>query len=205
VIRTAAEQNAAQNTPTPSQPTEANAPALPAAVNTEEDSAMKPKQPPACTFPLAEIKAEESIPEEYTFSEPKVVLTAPQGNIYHIAEWLPDNQQILMTEEIGNSSDSLESIVLYNPVTGESKVYATRPITYQSPAWQPELDAVVYPIMRYFDIDKQNRTYDSTAKRVSSKQEKFNTIGSCSRKTKPTNNRRLSAPYTTCQKNSAND
>lgn len=151
-IRTAAEKNTAQNTPAPLLPT--------TVVNAPEDSnALKPKQPPACTFPLAQITVPESTPENYTFSELKVVLTAPKGNIYHIAEWLPDNQQILMTEEINNSSDRLESIVLYNPVTGESKVYATRPVTYQSPAWQPELDAIVYPIMRYFDIDKQNRTY----------------------------------------------
>jgi hypothetical protein len=78
VMRSAAEQNAAPNTPVPLPPTAANAP--------EDGNAMKPKQPPACTFPLAETTTEESMPEEYTFSEPQVVLTAAEGNIYHIVE-----------------------------------------------------------------------------------------------------------------------
>jgi hypothetical protein len=141
-----------------------NAPALPTMANAPADNsnAMKPKQPPACTFPLANITTPESTPEEYTFSEPQVVLTAPERNLYHIAEWLPDNQQVLMTEELGNNSDGLESISLYNPETGESKVFAIRPVTYQSPAWQLELNAVVYPVMKYFDINKQNHTYKFT-------------------------------------------
>lgn len=149
VIRTAANQAA--------KPTQV--PPIPTVEVTNENAVAKGKQPPACTFPLANITVPEATPENYTFSDPQVVLTAPQGNIYTIVEWLPDNQQILMTEEISNGSDRLESILLYNPVTGESKIYATRPVTYQSPVWQPELNAVVYPVMRYFDIDKQNRTY----------------------------------------------
>jgi hypothetical protein len=165
VIRTAAEQNAAQNTPAPAQPTEANAPALPTPANTEEDSAMKPKQPPACTFPLAEITAPEATPEEYTFSEPKVVLTAPKGNIYTIAEWLPDNQQVLITEQLrnavlGNDTNLQEKISLYNPETGELKVYAIRSLTNGAPpSWFPELNAVVYPVMNFYDIDRKALTY----------------------------------------------
>src|SRR5215216_1142776 len=55
------------NTAVPVIPTVAHAP--------EEGNTLAPKQPPACTFPLAEITTEESTPEEYTFSEPQVVLT----------------------------------------------------------------------------------------------------------------------------------
>jgi len=154
-IKTQADPQVAQNTVTPTI-LPAAPPSTPAALRATA------QQPPQCTFPLAQTATTESTPEEYTFSEPQVVLTAPQGNIYHIVEWLPDSQQILMTEELGNDSDGLESIRLYNPETGESKVYAIRPITYQSPAWQPELNAVVYPIMKYFDVDKQNRTYKFT-------------------------------------------
>ena len=44
------------------------------------------QEPPPCTFPLAQITTTESAPESYTFSEPKVVLTAPKGNFYHIIQ-----------------------------------------------------------------------------------------------------------------------
>ena len=134
--------------------------ALPTAVNTEEDSAMKPKQPPACTFPLAEIKAEETTPEEYSFSEPQVVLTAPAGNPYGIVEWLSNNQQVLITEGLINAMDSgsnkfpQQSISLYNTETSESMVYAIRPYTEEPPLWQPELNAIVYPVINSMGIDK---------------------------------------------------
>ncbi len=159
-VRTMANRQAAQNTPAPVMPTTASAP--------EAGDALQPKQPPACTFPLAQISTKESTPEEYTFSEPQVVLTAPKGNIYTIVEWLPDNQQFLMTENLrnnyveNNSNSPQQSISLYNSETGESKVYAIRPETQEPPSWNPSLNAVVYPVMNYFDIDKKNRTYKLT-------------------------------------------
>ena len=114
------------------------------------------QEPPACTFPLAQITTIKSAPENYTFSEPKVVLTAPIHNYYNIAQWLPDNQQVLMTEILGNSFvmgkdnySAKEFISLYNPVTGESKVYAIRPVTHESPSWLIPLNAVAYPVMNY--------------------------------------------------------
>ena len=125
-------------------------------------------QPPSCTFPLAHKVIAESKPEEYTFSEPQVVLTAPHGNVYHIAEWLPDNQQILITEDLQNGfvetndNSSQESISLYNLEKGESKVLAIRQETQGLPSWHLGLNAVVYPIMHYFDIDRANRTYKLT-------------------------------------------
>jgi hypothetical protein len=61
------------------------------------------KEPPPCTFPLAQITAAASAPANYTFSEPKVMLTAPKGNYYHIIQWLPDNQQVLITEDLLNT------------------------------------------------------------------------------------------------------
>jgi len=112
------------------------------------------KRPPQCTFPLAEIKTQESKPEEYAFSEPQVVL----NDSYNLVEWLPDNQRILMTElsdqtEMGKPQT--EIIELYNHATGEIKIYATH--TYADgglPAWQPELNAVVYPSMNFIGYDK---------------------------------------------------
>lgn len=131
------------------------------AVNAPEDSdAVKPQQPPACTFPLAEITAPESTPEEYIFSEPQVVLTAPSGNPYDVVEWLPNNQQVLITEglinamESGSNKSPQQSISLYNPKTNETTVYAIRPYTEESPSWQPELEAVVYPVINSMGVDK---------------------------------------------------
>lgn len=145
------------------------APVVPTALqNAEPLTTAAAKQPPQCTFPLAQTTTVESVPGEYSFSEPQVVLTAPKGNVYHIVEWLPDNQQVLMTEALhngfvmGNSNTSQEAISLYNPETGELKVYAIRPETQEPPAWQPESNFIVYPIMNYFDIDRKNRTYKLT-------------------------------------------
>jgi len=156
-VRTAANSQPAPLTPTTSAPITASA--------SEESAAVKPQQPPACTFPLAEIKVEESKPEEYVFSEPQVVLTAPKGNLYGIVEWLPDSQQVLITENLrnnfveNNNNSPQQSISLYNPDTGEIKVYAIRPETQEPPSWHSGLNAVVYPAMNYFDVDKKNRTY----------------------------------------------
>ena len=89
------------------------------------------------------------------------MLTAPQGNIYHIAQWLPDNQQVLMTEElfhnvdVGNDNPPQESISLYNPETGESKMYAIRDLTREPPLWLPDLNAVAYSAINY-SIYKKN-------------------------------------------------
>jgi len=160
VVRTAAEQNAAPNTPAAVAPTAVNAPALPTAANAPEDNAPKPKQPPACTFPLAQTTTEESTPEEYTFSEPQVVLTAPKGNPLNVAQWLPDNQQVLVTEKLrnqyvdNNNTSIQESISLYNLETGESKLYAIRNNTYEAPMWQPELNGVIYSALNYVNLDK---------------------------------------------------
>jgi WD40 repeat protein len=152
VMRTAAEQSAAPNT---LPPTAVIAPLLPTAANAPEDNnAMKPKQPPACTFPLADISAPESMTEEYTFSEPQVVL----NDSYNLVEWLPDNQQLLMTDfsdQIEMGKPRTEIIELYNSATGEIKVYATHPYADGGlPAWQPELNAVVYPVMNFMGYDK---------------------------------------------------
>ncbi len=124
------------------------------------------KQPPACTFPLAQIPVVESRPENYTFSEPKVVLTAPKGNVYSLIEWLPDNQQVLMTEDLRNNyvyrNDNApqQSISLYTPETGESKLYAIRVESQEPPSWEPELNAVVYPAINYTRIDNYKGVYE---------------------------------------------
>ena len=115
------------------------------------------QEPPPCTFPLAQITTTESAPENYTFSEPKVVLTS-KDNRYGIAQWLPDNQQVLMTEvlfstrEKGNNNPPPESIELYNPETGDTKVVATRSVTHELPSWSPQLNAVIYSVDNFLGL-----------------------------------------------------
>ena len=90
------------------------------------------QEPPPCTFPLAQITTTQSAPQNYTFSKPEVVLTAPKGNHYNIVQWLPNNQQVLITEDLDgnyvyqNDTFPQQSISLYNTVTGTSKVYGIR-------------------------------------------------------------------------------
>ncbi len=127
------------------------------------------QEPPPCTFPLAQIKTVASASANYTFSAPQVALTAPKGDYYHIYQWIPDNQQILITEDLlgsyvyKNNTIPQQSISLYNAVTGASKVYAIRPEEFQeSPAWNPALSAVVYPATNYTSIDKAHGTAQFT-------------------------------------------
>jgi hypothetical protein len=115
--------------------------------------------PPPCTFPLAQIKTTQSSPQNYTFSEPQVVLNA-QGNLYNIVEWLPDNQQVLITRDLLNAiqtePDKLlrQSIELYSPETNKSTVYAIRHKVDEPPAWQVGSNAVVYPDVNYLGVDQ---------------------------------------------------
>jgi len=123
------------------------------------------KEPPACSFPLAQLATVKPKSAKYTFSQPKIVLTAAQGNVYRIAEWLPDNRQVLLAENLRNiyvdSNDNApqQSISLFNPETGVSKRYAIRTEINELPAWQPELNAVVFPVINYTSIDKKNNVF----------------------------------------------
>ena len=157
-IKTGANPQSVSNTVVPVIPTVANAPA--------DINALKPKQPSACTFPLANITTPEATPENYTFSEPQVVLTAPEGNSYDV-EWLPDSQQVLITEGlrnqyVDNNTAPQQSISLYNLETGESKLYAVRTEINEPPMWQPDINGVVYSAMNYTNIDKKNGAYKFT-------------------------------------------
>lgn len=162
VMKNMANPQAAQNTPAPVMPTTASAP--------EEGNALQPKQPPTCIFPLAQIPNTEIAPEEYTFSEPQVVLTAPEGNPLDVVQWLPDNRQVLVTEELdnqwksGDPNDIQESISLYNPETGESKLYAIGSRTGEHPIWLPELNGVVYSSVTFSNINPKDGALETHRK-----------------------------------------
>ena len=160
-VKTMANPQAAPNTPAPAVPTTVSAP--------EEGDALQQKQPPACTFPLAQITAAESTPEEYVFSEPQVVLTAPEGNPLNVAQWLPDNQQVLVTEElrnqyVDNNSIIQESISLYDTETGESKLYAIGPGIGEAAMWLPELNGVVYSSVTHSNLNPKDGVLETHRK-----------------------------------------
>ncbi len=124
-----------------------------AALSTAAPVVANGQEPPPCTFPLAQIATTESAPENYTFSEPKVVLTAQNIGYYEIVQWLPDNQQVLISEVVSGKAGPVELRELYNPETGDQKIYAAGSITNQPSAWFPQLNAVVYPDFNFLGVD----------------------------------------------------
>jgi hypothetical protein len=119
------------------------------AIPTILPTATSSLQPPQCTFPLAGTTTVESTPEEYSFSEPQVVLTEPY---VQIAEWLPDNQQVLITKE--HINEHYQSIELFNPLTGRSQVYATRTTTFENlPLWVSGMGGVIYPVTSLINLN----------------------------------------------------
>jgi hypothetical protein len=106
------------------------------------------------------MKMGESVQEEYIFSDPQIVLRHPR-NIYAIVQWLPDNQQVLITQDLndrrGKNEPVRQSIELYNPETGETKIYAFRYHISEPPFWQPELNAVIYPAMNFLGFENTSK------------------------------------------------
>ena len=104
------------------------------------------KEPPACTFPLAQSSTMGSVPENYAFSNPKLVLPNTSTGGLYLYQWLPDNQRILVGSESATPSDTGQSIELFNPQTGDTKIVGSRPSFYpEPPVWVASLNAVVYP------------------------------------------------------------
>jgi hypothetical protein len=150
--------------PTPSyaplvcaSPTVALPTATPIATNVNE--------PPPCTFPLPQTTTEESLPENYSFSEPKVMITDEHA-AFDIVQWLPDSQRALIVRDvIKKGYEQYNSIELFNPRTVKVQVYA-QPKYSMYPSWIPGLDGILYPgtrvIKPYFN--SANGTYNpSTA------------------------------------------
>lgn len=94
---------------------------------------------PACTFPGSAPPAIKPL-SAYNFSEPQVVIThtAPMG----IAEWLPDNQTLLIT--LAEVNHNFNSIDTFNTQTRILKTYAQHIYVVGGPLWVPTLGAVIY-------------------------------------------------------------
>ena len=116
------------------------------------------QEPPVCTFPLAQTTMEESTPEEYTFSEPRVVLADPKGN-FVVGDWLPNSQQVLITRTIiENHYAQYQSIELFNPRKVKVQVYAKRGQTsYSPPVWVAGLNVLMYPETKLVSSSYDNR------------------------------------------------
>ena len=99
------------------------------------------QQPPACTFPLAQTTMEESQPEEYTFSEPRVVLSAP-NSMFYISEWLPDSQHVLIKRTTAEKT-YYDSVEIFNPTKVKTQIYDELN-SYELPVWVSGLDSVLY-------------------------------------------------------------
>ena len=105
------------------------------------------KEPPPCTFPLPQTTTEESSPENYTFSEPKVMITDEHA-AFDIVQWLPDSQRALIVRDvIKKGYEQYNSIELFNPRTVKVQVYA-QPQYSMYPSWIPGLEGVLYPETR---------------------------------------------------------
>jgi len=112
------------------------------------------KRPPQCTFPLPQTTFEEPIPQEYAFSEPKVVLTS--NTTIGIVEWLPDSQRVLITKDF--QDENRQTIEVFNPMTGERQVYAERTRIDSPPVWSEELNAVIYPDSQVLKVTRRSGT-----------------------------------------------
>lgn len=101
---------------------------------------------PICTFPLKQTTIVESPSEKYTFAEPKVVFIDELQP--EIVDWLPDSQNVIVMPkkliDLGINGYQ-ETIELFNPETQKAQIYAIRRKGEGLPAWNPELNAIVYP------------------------------------------------------------
>lgn len=101
---------------------------------------------PICTFPLQQTVTVESPSEKYTFAEPKVVFTDELQP--EIVDWLPDSQNVIIMPktliDLGINGYQ-ETIEMFNPETPKTQIYAIRRDGQGIPAWNPELNAIVYP------------------------------------------------------------
>jgi hypothetical protein len=97
---------------------------------------------PFCAFPGGP-SPERSEPtlDQYQFSEPQVVLTTTTTGIA-IADWLPDNNRLLLMRE--SLTSNIERIETFDIHTGEVQLYAERDGHNGKPVWLPAIQGVAY-------------------------------------------------------------
>ncbi len=120
---------------------------------TAVQTVVQVKQPPECIFPMAQTIATEFEPKPYTFSEPKVVLTASSNfDSIDINEWLPDNRRVLNYKRYFSQRPTIYRDL--DSQSGNTQIYAIRPTTLDAPpAWVAQLNAVIYPAQNIVSVD----------------------------------------------------
>ncbi|MCQ3954007.1 MAG: hypothetical protein DPW15_12155 [Chloroflexi bacterium] len=101
-------------------------------------------RPPQCAFPLESLGFQESAiaspaMENFSFSEPQVVLSSPDG--ISLVAWLPDNKTLLIKRR--QPSSVKETIETFNTRTRQSQIYAVQDGS-SNPIWLSDLNAVAY-------------------------------------------------------------
>ena len=59
-----------------------------------------------------------------------------------IIQWLPDSQRVLLVQDDETDKEKIE---VFNPEAGNLRVYATRDVGREPPAWLAGLNALIYP------------------------------------------------------------
>ncbi|MBX2999290.1 MAG: PD40 domain-containing protein [Caldilineaceae bacterium] len=99
-------------------------------------------RPPLCEFrgqPTSELLASSGL-DRFAFSDPVVVLT--HTATIAIAEWLPDNQRVLITRLLREQEE--ERIETFNINTGEVHLYGNRQNVPAKPHWLHSKQSVVF-------------------------------------------------------------
>jgi len=143
-------------TPTASRHEPTQAPARPTATPTEAARLIS-----LCTFsggPAPEVSGLSL--DDYTFSEPKVVLTNTSG--IDIAGWLPDGERLLITSR--DPEVFREQIEILDIRSGDLKVYGERVGSSGKPVWLPAAKAVAY--ITATDQQRELRVSQGDPKRI---------------------------------------
>ncbi len=135
-------------TPQPSAPPTlpARPPATlpPAPLPTLAADQTQPTPIPGCTFPLPQAAPPVGAPPPlaaYHFTEPRVVQT---GGLLQVAEWLPDNQRLLITR-----AESTVALEVLDITSGTTTPYGTVPTIFNRPYWIDQQHAIAVAAPRY--------------------------------------------------------
>jgi len=102
---------------------------------------LAPEQIPICIFPARMAPAELATSlDTYKLSQPQVVLT--HTSAIEIADWLPNNQQLLITKDIPGTNRQV--IELFDTQTGKESVYAERHSINTPPVWLSAYKSVAF-------------------------------------------------------------
>ena len=110
---------------------------LATALPDEPIAQTQPTPIPGCTFPLPQAAPPVGAPPPlaaYHFTEPRVVQT---GGLLQVAEWLPDNQRLLITR-----AESTVALEVLDIISGTTTPYGTVPTIFNRPYWIDQQHAI---------------------------------------------------------------